>query len=283
LTGFSLDHIGIGVSDLDAALAQFRRLGFQLTPRGYHTTSTPGGERRRLGTANHCAMLRRGYLELIGIVDPGYQGRLRADLARRQGIHIVAFGTADAVAAADALRASGIKANEPWLLERPIEEQEESRLARFRIVEFPEENLPEAHFFAIQHLTADLLWKPALLSHPNGAQSLDSLTVATVDPAGFARRLGRVLRQTAGGEAVVFKLANSELHVVDLDWIGAYAPNPGPALSYVAGLSLGVSDVEETAQYLAGNLVPFTRTAEGLMVPPSDACGAFIEFRAERS
>jgi hypothetical protein len=283
LTGFSLDHVGIGVCDLDAALAQFRRLGFQLTPRGYHSTSAPSGARRRVGTANHCAMLRRGYVELIGIVDPGYEGRLRADLARHQGIHIVAFGTGDAVAAAGALRASGIKADEPWQLERPIEEQEYSRLARFRIVEFPEEDLPEAHFFAIQHLTADLLWKPALLSHPNGAQSLDSLTVATANPAGFARRLGRILSQKAVGDGVVFKLASGEVHVVDGGWIGAYAPGPGPALPYVAGLTLGVADVEKTGQCLAGNRVPFTRSTEGLMVAPSDAGGAFIEFRAERS
>ena len=98
----SLDHVGIAVADLDAGEAQFQRLGFQLTPRGHHTLPppSPGAARPRTGTGNHCAMLRRGYLEIIGITDPAYQGRLRADLARYEGLHLAAFGTEDAPATA---------------------------------------------------------------------------------------------------------------------------------------------------------------------------------------
>src|ERR1700720_2381306 len=161
MTGFDLDHLGIAVANLDAAATKFRRLGFQLTPRGYHTLPppAPGAERPRVGTGNHCAMLRRGYLELIGVTEPTYRGRLRADIARHEGLHIVAFGTTDAVAAASALRSRGVEASEPRLLERPIEDGGETRLAGFEIVDFPEATLPEAHFFAIQHRTRELLWR----------------------------------------------------------------------------------------------------------------------------
>src|SRR5262249_37761967 len=133
MTRLSLDHVGIAVADLDKARAQFERLGFQLTPRGYHTLPppTPGAKRPLVGTGNHCAMLRQGYVELIGITDPVYDGRLRADIAHHEGVHIVAFGTEDAAATASALRGAGLDVGGPRRLERPIE----SDLAKFDIVD----------------------------------------------------------------------------------------------------------------------------------------------------
>ena len=86
--GFGLDHVGIAVRDLERAADLYRRLGFTLAERGYHTqpSARPGGAPERVGTENHCIMLRRGYLELIGITDPAlYEGRLRDDLARHEG------------------------------------------------------------------------------------------------------------------------------------------------------------------------------------------------------
>src|SRR4051812_2468029 len=85
-------------------------LGFQLTPRGYHALPppAPGEARPRVGTGNNCAMLKRGYLELIGVTDPAYQGRLRVDIGRYEGLHIIAFGTRDATATAVDLRKAGL-------------------------------------------------------------------------------------------------------------------------------------------------------------------------------
>ena len=56
-----IDHVLIGVRDLEAARAQYARLGFNSTPRGRHVG---------WGTANYCIMFERDYLELLGIVDP---------------------------------------------------------------------------------------------------------------------------------------------------------------------------------------------------------------------
>jgi hypothetical protein len=280
---FNLDHLGIGVADLGLAEAQFRRLGFALTPRGFHTMPppAPGAERPLVGTGNHCAMLRRGYLELIGITDPVYQGRLRADIARYQGIHLVAFGTADAIAAAGALRSAGIEVSELRTLERPIEDQGRADLARFRIFDFPGKALPEAHFFAIQHLTPDLLWKPSLLAHPNGAMSLESVAIAVEDPADFARRLGRILSLVpVSADGLVLTLGAGRVQIVDCAWLQANVPGKTPPFPYLAGLALHVADVGRTADVLAKNGLNYRSTPAGLMVAPSDACGAFIEFQA---
>ena len=45
-----LDHVGIAVHDLDAAAAQYRRLGFRLTPRGYHTLPPGSSDGPLIGT-----------------------------------------------------------------------------------------------------------------------------------------------------------------------------------------------------------------------------------------
>ena len=229
-------------------------------------------------------MLRRGYLELIGVTDPVYQGRLRADIARYEGLHVIAFGSEDAAATAGALRQAGLEVTGPRPLERPIEEQGQTKLAKFEIVDFVAPALPEAHFFAIRHVTPDLLWKPALLSHPNGVVSLDALTIAVADPAEFAGRLGRFLSVTPVTEdGLLLKLAPGYVRIVDGAWLAAHLPGKTPALPYIAGLGLGVADLAKTADRLTKNAIAFRREGGALLVAPADACGAFLEFRQAQS
>ena len=283
MSGLSLDHVGIAVADLDKAAGRFERLGFQLTPRGYHTLPlpSPGAARPLVGTGNNCAMLRRGYLELIGVTDPVYQGRLRADIARYEGLHVIAFGTEDSAATAGALRQAGLEVTGPRPLERPIEEQGQTKLAKFEIVDFVAPALPEAHFFAIRHVTPDLLWKPALLAHPNGVVSLDALTIAVADPAEFAGRLGRFLSVTPVIEdGLLLKLAPGYVRIVDGAWLATHLPGKTTALPYIAGIGLGVADLAKTADLLTKNGIAFRRDNGALLVAPADACGAFLEFRA---
>jgi len=275
VSGFDLDHAGILVHDLDLASAKFRRLGFKLTPRGYHTLpATAGGDRPRVGTGNNCAMLRRGYVELIGITDPHYEGRMRADLELHEGLHLVAFGTSDATAAAAQVRAAGFTVEGPRVIERPIEKE----LARFEIVDFPADTLPGSHLFAIRHATPDLLWKPDLIIHPNGAERLEAVVIAAANPADMAGRLRRLLALAPSQDAL--SLVAGRLKIVDNAWIAAHVPGQSPGLPYIAGLTLGVRDLRATADWLTTAGVSFDRIQGGLRVAPADACGAFIEFVA---
>ena len=52
-----IDHVIVGVRDLEHARMGWTRLGFTLTPRGRHLGQ---------GTANYCIMFARDYLELLG-------------------------------------------------------------------------------------------------------------------------------------------------------------------------------------------------------------------------
>src|ERR1700741_4594046 len=63
------DHVAINVRErLDESVDMFTRLGFSLTPRGYHS----------MGSANHLAMFATDYLELLGL--PANSTVVRRDL-----------------------------------------------------------------------------------------------------------------------------------------------------------------------------------------------------------
>ena len=77
-----LDHVGWYVPDIDQAGAAFERLGFTLTPFTPHTHESASGERTRSGTANRCAMIELGYLEILCAV-PDLDTPLTAELQIR--------------------------------------------------------------------------------------------------------------------------------------------------------------------------------------------------------
>src|SRR5215472_17039229 len=78
-----IDHVIVGVRDLERARADWSRLGFTLSPRGRHIGQ---------GTANYCVMFASDYIELLGIEDPNdFVQRLDGFLAQREGVMAAAF------------------------------------------------------------------------------------------------------------------------------------------------------------------------------------------------
>ncbi len=107
-----IDHLLVGVRDLEAAREGYTRLGFICTPRGSHIG---------WGTANYCIMLADDYIELIGVVDRTKETNgLDAFLERREGLEGVAFASADDDGGYAALHAAGIAAAPPRDLARNL-------------------------------------------------------------------------------------------------------------------------------------------------------------------
>src|SRR5262249_57989740 len=81
----SLYHVVINArDDMDRAADVYRRLGFTLTERGYHS----------LGSTNHLAMFGTDYLELIAVPKGATSGRLEL-LDFPFGLNGLVFGSED--------------------------------------------------------------------------------------------------------------------------------------------------------------------------------------------
>ena len=74
-----LDHVVVMVDGIDAAEASYRKLGFQVQPRGFH---------KKLGTANHLMIFDKDYFEILGIVEdtPFNAERRECHGLRRYGV-----------------------------------------------------------------------------------------------------------------------------------------------------------------------------------------------------
>ena len=273
------------VTDLDAAGAAYERLGFSLTPPSQHSGAlSPGGPVEQWGVANRCAMLRRGYLELMGVVDPTlYDNRVPDFLSRYEGIHILAFGCDDASETADALAAAGFGATGVHALARALDTPEGERLAKFNLVRLPPEETPEGRVLAIEHLTPEYLWQDRYLDHPNGAVALTELVVCVADVDEAARRYARYfgIPVTRDGMVAQCALQAGKFVLIDRANLRAsYGIDP-PVLPFAASFTIAVTDLRKTQKVLETNGVAVTQRDGRLMVAGSDAHGAMVVFEQQ--
>ncbi len=152
--------------DLDAAAANFRALGFTLTPRGLHS----------LGSQNHCIMFGGTYVELLAapVEHPWLDYYRRFLREHGDGLAAIALSARDADAAYAELRAHGVPAKSPLDLSRPVD----GGVARFRLVQI--DGTPSV--FICQHLTRKLVWRREWQTHANGAAKLVGVSLAAKKP-----------------------------------------------------------------------------------------------------
>lgn len=274
----TLDHVGIAGRDLGVLAAAYEALGFTLSPLAQHHAPGPDGVVRPIGTANRCAMLRHGYLELIAVIDPALPSNtLDRFLARHAGLHILAFGIDDATAELARLQALGHAIPGIAWLERPVATPGGTGTARFARLPLPE--APEGRVQLIRHLTPELLWQPHLLAHANRAVSLDAVVVAVEDPAGAAARLGPALGlapELAEGGALL-RAGAGEVWLVSAAEAERRLPGLAvPTLPFIAGLVIGTDDGGRAAAALLGRRG--VAAACGTLVPAGLAGGATLVF-----
>lgn len=270
-----IDHVVILVRDIGGAEARFRRLGFNLTPRGHHS---------RLKSYNHCAMLAGGdYLELLTTGERGARPYYDDFLAMREGVAGIAFRTADARATRDALASAGFRPEEPIAFGRPVEIDGGTREARFVTVTADPAIPLGARAFFCQHETPELVWLPSHLPQPNTARGLATVTFVDdgLDLAGrYARLLGGEAERRA--EGAVLGLGAQRLEFLTPSAAAArFAGDPVLRLTppYIAAIRLAVADLAASEQSLRRAGVPHRRTAEGsLTIASTEAAGVILEF-----
>lgn len=277
-----VDHAVIVARDLDDAAANWKRLGFTLSPRGTHSAN--------MGTGNYTIMLDPDYIELLGVLtETEHNAPTRAFLAERaQGIERIAFTAVDAAAGAEEIRARGYDAIGPTDFERPVTMTDGSlSAAKFRTFLWPIAEAPGGfRIFACQHKTRETVWIPELMTHANGARRLKAVLVVTPDPAQDAAHLGRMIDREARTEsdgAVAVPSGSDRADFVFVTAAQLSARYPGVALAGLperggAGLVIATSSLAaaENAVGRAG-----VRSGSSVCVAPASANGALLAFVAE--
>ena len=274
-----LDHVAVATDNLDRAEAAYRRLGFNLTRRSSHS-----GADGPWGTGNHCAMLREGYFELIGITDPAlHHEHLKTALARYTGLHLVALGTCDSDRTHDDVQARGVMIKVPYDIARQVPFGDVTRQGRFRITEIEQAWFPEADLFFCQHETPVVLWQPDLLEHPNGVTSLAGVTIVSAEAQETARRIALVtgVDGKAFGDGYQFNLSRGTIDVVSETSIAERFPGVvSPILPWVGAVTFTVSDIGLVQDLARRSGFTVDRHGDGsVWAEPEYAEGSIVVFR----
>ena len=271
-----LDHVVVMVDGIDAAEAAYRKLGFQVQPRGFH---------KKLGTANHLMIFDTDYFEILGILeDTEFNAERREWLKDGGGLANVALATDGADVAFEAFKASGLNPDAPLSFDREVEVAGKTELAKFRTVRIPKDNMPVVGFFVCEHQTPEFVYRSEWATHPNGARGILGVTVIADQPAKWIPELekyfgpGSVKRE---GEGLVVDTGTQPIrYMTPKDYAVRY-PGITPVRSgdHPALLTIRVENLAACEDLLKENGVKFTKPDSGrLVVPPSEAAHLTLEF-----
>jgi len=176
-----LDHVAHFVPDLAAAARLAQSLGFAVTPESAHRAQGAPA-----GTSNRCIMLEEGYIEILApTLETPHAERVRARMARYEGVHLCCFGTPDAQGEHRRLAQRGFEPDPLVSLERTLGD---GSTVRFRVVYVPPAKMPEGRIQYVEHLSPEVIWTAASLAHSNGVVGLSAVYVVAEEPAEVAAR-----------------------------------------------------------------------------------------------
>jgi hypothetical protein len=283
-----LDHVGWYVPDMAAAAREFDRLGFLLTPYTEHRDATADGRSAPSGTANRCAMLERGYLEILTTV-PGIESELTRQLlgglTRYQGVHLIAFSAAEASAERLRLAQAGFDPRPVVNLRRPVVlEDGATRLTAFSVVRVAAERMPEGRIQFLTHETPELVWQRGLIARDNAVEALTGILLVVDDMLEAADRYGRFTDRkvtAVGDDAALIVLDRGSIAFVRPGSLrrryGAATASPPCA----AAVGLRSRDLDLTRAYLAKRAVRLLADApDHLIVHQDEAAGTALVIHA---
>ena len=282
-----IDHVVIGVPDLDSGIETYTRLGFNVYPGGVH----PGR-----GTHNAISLNEDDYLELLSVRDPdqyraaaGATGGLIDFIAAGGGLRYVVVASDDLAADVEAMRSRGVDVGDGIEGSRRTANGVELswRVAALR----GRHPLP---IVFIQHLSSREARRrqvPTVGNHPNGVQRIDRVYVATTDVRAdaetYARVLGTLVPRIQRGTVIMADMAVFDLGPTGLSIAQPYAP--GPAADAIARRGPGpfqvlyrTTGMAAAARWMQDHAVPppargVRNTGEqAMLVPPEHACGVYI-------
>lgn len=178
--------------DLDAGEELFRSLGFNLTPRGYHS----------LGSMNNLIVFGTDYLELVGL-DPDNPKPRKELLDWPIGLNGLVYGSDDIESTRARLLEKQLPVLEARAFSRPVTVAGKTVEAGFRTANMGPGYFPASRLYFCEHQTPELIWHDSFMTHPNSAFRIDGIAIASETPENDAARLAEVLHAKSSAEAEV--------------------------------------------------------------------------------
>ncbi len=269
---------------MDEAGAAFARLGFPLTPPTVHRNEDEAGNRVLTGTANRCAMLGRGYLEILTDVeglDTSFSRAHRAAVARYQGLHLIAFSVDDVAAEAGRLDAEGFEPQPVANLRRPMPvDGGGEEVAGFSVLRVAPGTMAEGRMQILRHETPEVVWQPSMISRDNAISGLSGVVICTGDPAEAAERYARFIGREPEGAGIA--LDRGRLDFVDPAGLARIIPAARPpSLPFIAATVLESADIASTHRFCEAAGVPVATLPDGVIaIAPEFAMGAWMVVHA---
>jgi hypothetical protein len=273
-----VDHVEIAVADSLSASDVFRRLGFFVSPPLQNPSR---------GTQVRCLSFGDDHVELVGADGDGsgacdLRRSLGGTRARMTGIGL---GSRDIGASVDSLRRGGLAipppGNPSCFLRGPDGSEE---ICSCSIVGLPDDQPPGLPAFLCQRATSDIVRRPEWRDHPNKARGIVSLTVLLDNPeaeiAGYNRLFGPAA-STPTDDTVTVHTGHGLIFLVTAGGFDDLHPSLDvrlPAPPALVVLTIGVSDIVETARVLAENGVSAQRRGGHLGIPADEVLGIGLEF-----
>ena len=266
-----LDHVAVFVPEKDAARNALMRAGFLPTPFSIQTNRAADGTERPTGTGNTTAMLPRGYLEfLFKTADTPLGREFDAGNTCYGGIHLIAFGVADAKAQRERLAASGFAVQPLVELRRPVGTESGTAEAAFTVTRVEPGQMAEGRIQMLTHHTEDAVWQKRWLAHPNGVRELIDVVIAVPNVAEADSRFARFLnyKSIATNLGRTFFLDRGGVQLLDASGFARILPEvPIPTLPFVGMVALGVEQLEATETVLKATGNPVIRRDDMLIAP----------------
>ena len=282
------DHVAWMTADMDGASAAFERLGFVLTPYSEHGNRDPEtGERQVQGSANRLAMLERGYIEILCAVpgaDTPVSRNIADNLARYEGVHLVACTVSDADADYARLQRQGTPLYPMVHLRRDVEAADGSDAeVAFSVVRPEFGAFPEGRMQVLTHHTPDHMWQDRYIARENGLTGLAQVLFCVEDPAASAARLSALTRTPwrTDGEDAVIDLTRGRMRFTTEAGLDRLIPGAvAPSLPFVAALGFRSRDVAASRAFFADRGVTMMGRSDGadggFAIGAQDGLGCYL-------
>jgi hypothetical protein len=286
---YPLDHLVLPTFKISSARERLGKLGFTVATDARHP----------FGTENACIFLSdKTYLEPLGVAsreeceNAALEGNVftARDQAFRfrqgeDGFSAIAFGTPDAAADDDRLRAHGMSAGRMLEFARPMHLPDGSEsVAGFRLAFAGDLRSPDFFAFCCERINPLPADRDALERHVNGAVGLVEVALSTPEPNAFADFFDKVAngpKITQQSFGLTIETANVRIAVMTPQGIEAFYDSPVPSDDtglHARAILFRTRDLSVTATHLAANGVSYTHKNHRILVKAAPGQGALFAF-----